>query len=98
MSIVFQNAHWHNLIYKSKHGGVCLSVVRAGQGRAARADTCPLDLLAARSNRLGGLLAVQTFSSCSPLLFEKENRKNKNKNIKIEKMKIDKIRIEKIKT
>jgi hypothetical protein len=35
----------------------------AGQGkaaRAARANTRPLDLLAARSNRLGGLLAVQT--------------------------------------
>jgi hypothetical protein len=31
-----------------------------GQGRAARADTRPLDLLAARNNRLGGLLAVQT--------------------------------------
>jgi len=40
---------------------------RAGQGKAARADTRPLDLLAACSNRLGGLLAVQTFSSCSPL-------------------------------
>jgi len=33
----------------------------------ARADIRPLDLLAARSNRLGGLLAVQTFSFCSPL-------------------------------
>jgi hypothetical protein len=33
---------------------------RAGQGRATRADTCPLDLLVTRSNRLGGLLAVQT--------------------------------------
>jgi len=32
----------------------------AGQGRAARADTRPLDLLAARSNRLGGILVVQT--------------------------------------
>jgi len=31
-----------------------------GQGKAAKADTCPRDLLAARSNRLGGLLAVQT--------------------------------------
>jgi hypothetical protein len=41
---------------------VCLSVVtnRAGQGRAARADTRPLDLLAARSNRMGGFLTVQT--------------------------------------
>ncbi len=31
---------------------VCLSVVTnmAGQGRAARANTCPLDLLAVRSN------------------------------------------------
>ncbi len=48
-------------IYKS-NSGVCLSVVtnRAGQGRAARADTRPLDLLVARNNRLGGLLAVQT--------------------------------------
>jgi len=33
---------------------------RAGQGKVARADTCPLDLLAACSNRLGGFLAVQT--------------------------------------
>jgi len=33
---------------------------KAGQGRAARVDTRPLDLMAARSNRLGGLLAVQT--------------------------------------
>jgi hypothetical protein len=33
---------------------------RAGQGRATRADTRPLDLLSARNNRLGGLLAVQT--------------------------------------
>jgi len=33
---------------------------RAGQGRATRVDTRPLDLLAARGNRLGGLLAVQT--------------------------------------
>jgi len=43
---------------------VCLSVVtnRAGQGqgRVAMANTRPLDLLAARINRLGGLLAVQT--------------------------------------
>jgi len=31
-----------------------------GQSRAARANTRPLDLLAAHSNRLGGLLAVQT--------------------------------------
>ncbi len=48
---------------------VCLSVVtnRAGQGRVAKADTRPLDLLVARSNCLGGLLAVQTFSFCSPL-------------------------------
>jgi hypothetical protein len=45
----------------------CLSVcgdkqdrARAGQGRAAKANTRPLDLLAARSNRLGGLLTVQT--------------------------------------
>jgi len=30
------------------------------QGRVARADTRPLDLLAARTNRLGDLLAVQT--------------------------------------
>jgi ribosomal protein L15E len=45
----------HHLIYKSKHG-VCVCVFsykqgrawhgRAGQGRAARADTRPLDLLA----------------------------------------------------
>jgi hypothetical protein len=53
-----------NLIYKSNNG-VCLSICgdkqgRAGQGRAARVDTRSLDLLAAHSNRLGGLLAVQT--------------------------------------
>jgi len=30
---------------------------RAGQGRVARADTRPLDLLATRSNRLGGRAA-----------------------------------------
>ncbi len=50
---------------------VCLSVMtnraRQGQGRVIRANTRPLDLLAVRSNRLGGLLAVQTFSSCFPL-------------------------------
>jgi len=34
--------------------------VGQGQGRAARANTRPLDLLVARSNRLGGLLTVQT--------------------------------------
>jgi len=47
---------------KSNSVVVCLSMVtnRAGQGRAARADTRPLDLLAACSNCLGGLLTVQT--------------------------------------
>ncbi len=46
-----------NLIYKSKHG-VYMSVVtnRAGQGRA---NTRPLDLMVARSNRLNGLLKQQ---------------------------------------
>ncbi len=43
---------------------VCLSVYGDKQGRA---DTRPLDLLVARSNRVGGLFTVQTFSSCSPL-------------------------------
>jgi len=33
---------------------------KAGQGRVARADTRPLDLLAAHNNHLGGLLTVQT--------------------------------------
>jgi hypothetical protein len=40
----------------------------AGQGRAAKADTHPVDLLAARSNRLGGLLAVQT-SNLHPYIY-----------------------------
>ncbi len=51
-------------IYKS-NSGVCLSICgdkqgRAGQGqgRVARADTHPLDLLAARNNRLGGLFIL----------------------------------------
>jgi len=59
---------------------VCMSVCgdkqgRAGQGRAARADTRRLDLLAARSNRLGGFLAVQT----SNLHPNKNNNNNKTR-------------------
>ncbi len=46
---------------------VCLSICGDKHGKAARADTRPLDLLAAHSNRLGGLLAVQTFSSVEPV-------------------------------
>ncbi len=42
-------------IYKS-NSGVCLFVCgdKQGQGRAARADTRPLDLLVAHINRLSG--------------------------------------------
>jgi hypothetical protein len=59
------SSKWQSYILKQQWClSICLFVVtnRAGQGqgRAARADTCPLDLLAARSNRLRGLLAVQT--------------------------------------
>jgi hypothetical protein len=48
------------LYIKATVVSVCLSVVQTGQGRVARANTRPLDLLAARNNRLGGFLAVQT--------------------------------------
>jgi hypothetical protein len=48
-----------------------LSIYDDKQGRAARADTRPLDLLAARSNRLGGLFLLALLSR---LLQKKINK------------------------
>jgi hypothetical protein len=56
---------------------------RAGQGKAAKVDTRPRDLLAARSNRLGGLLAMQT-SNLHPNknIYNKKTRIKKKKETK----------------